>query len=270
MTLPTWTPTADNPAVFARLSGDYNPVHLDEEHARSAGFETVIIHGMNVLGATARAAHAAAPASSALRSIDIRFANPVLPGEPLAFEASSKETKAGLKVGLAVTHADGRGVVKPANFIFVPADATPEPADADAWAPADTDVPGDVYSFSAQDLADYDAITRPSSVAVDEDVPPMMVVLGMTGALEKAFKTMQPPDRKGTWVHLRQKGVFYEPIALDREYSCRIQSGKTHLRESKLGAMVTIPFVIETPGDDRRLVSTGSCGLLYAFDPEDA
>ncbi len=90
MTLPTWTPTADNPSVFARLSGDYNPVHLDEEHARGAGFATVIIHGMNVLGAAARAAHAAAPAASALRTIDIRFANPVLPGETLSFDAAGK------------------------------------------------------------------------------------------------------------------------------------------------------------------------------------
>ncbi|GEM_PF-902786 len=270
MSLPTWTPTAENPAVFARLSGDYNPVHLDEEHARGAGFPTVIIHGMNVLGATARAAHAAAPGGTVLRTIDIRFANPVLPGEKLSFDSAAKETKAGVKVGLAVTHEDGRGVVKPANFVFVPTDAAPELPEAEAWAPADTDVPGDVYSFGAQDLADYDGITRPSAVSGEEDVPPMMVVLGMTGALEKAFKTMQPPDRKGTWVHLRQKGTFFEPIALDREYSCRIQSGSTKLRESKLGAMVTIPFVIETSGDDRRLVSTGSCGLLYAFDQEDA
>jgi acyl dehydratase len=270
MSLPTWTPTPSNPTVFARLSGDYNPVHLDEEHARGAGFETVIIHGMNVLGAAARAAHAAAPGGSALRTVDIRFANPVLPNETLSFEASSKETKAGLKVGLAVTHADGRGVMKPANFIFAPLGEAAELPEAEAWAPANTDVPGDVYLFTTQALTDYDAITRPSEVARDETVPPMMVVLGMTGALEKAFKTMEPPGRKGTWVHLRQKGTFYEQIELDREYTCRIQSGKTKLRESKLGAMVTIPFVIETAGDDRCLVSTGSCGLLYAFDQEDS
>ena len=268
MTLPTWTPTADNPSVFARLSGDYNPVHLDEEHARGAGFATVIIHGMNVLGAAARAAHVAAPAASALRTIDIRFANPVLPGETLSFDATGKETAAGLKVGVAVAHSDGRGVMKPANFVFGPAAVAVErPAD-EAWAPDAEDVPGDVYSFTAQDLEDYDGITRPSAVAGDEAVPPMMVVLGMTGALEKAFKSMEPPGRKGTWVHLRQKGAFFEAIELGRDYTCRIQSGSTKLRESKLGAMVTIPFVIETAQDTPRLVATGSCGLLYAFDQE--
>ena len=69
---------------------------------------------------------------------------------------------------------------------------------------------------------------------------------------------------------LRQKGAFYEPIEVGREYRCRIQSGRTKLRESKMGAMVTIPFVIETAEAAPRLVSTGSCGLLYAFAEEEA
>jgi acyl dehydratase len=97
---------------------------MDEEHARGAGFPTVIIHGMNVLGATARAAHATAPEGSALRTVDIRFSNPVLPGETLAFDGATKDTPKGLKVGVGVTLGDGRGVMRPANFIFTPAAET--------------------------------------------------------------------------------------------------------------------------------------------------
>ncbi|MEE2827804.1 MAG: MaoC/PaaZ C-terminal domain-containing protein, partial [Myxococcota bacterium] len=63
----TWTPGKRTPAVFAELSGDFNPVHLDDEHARAAGFDGVIVHGMCVLGASARAAHFLAPEGSVLQ-----------------------------------------------------------------------------------------------------------------------------------------------------------------------------------------------------------
>lgn len=34
---------------FAALSGDYNPVHMDEDFCREHGLETRVVHGMLVL-----------------------------------------------------------------------------------------------------------------------------------------------------------------------------------------------------------------------------
>ena len=243
---PRWTPTDQTPQVFARLSGDHNPVHLDPDHARAAGFDDVIVHGMNVLGAAARAAHVFAPAGSMLRALDVRFAKPVLPGQTVSHAGSVKERPEGIKVSLTATLDDEEHtrIMSPASFTFGPREGGwPQPRnvvlDAD-----DEDVPGDDYSFAAEDLEQYCSITAPDATAPGEGVPPMAVLLGMTGALEKAFRGVEP-EKPGTWVHLRQTGVFYTPVRAGLVYRCRIQAGRAVVRNAAMGAHVTIPFVVE-------------------------
>ena len=268
MTRTTWTPDRDTPKVFARLSGDYNPVHMDEEHARAAGFDTVIVHGMCVLGAAARASAALAPPDSLLRELDVRFANPVLPGQRVDFDGERKERAGGLKVALDARLEGGTRIMNPAGFTFGPvAQEWPVPKKVVLETSVD-DVVGDVYRFSAAGIDDYLRITAPTEPMPAEGVPPMVGLLGMTGALEKAFRGVEP-ERGGTWVHLRQQGVFYRPIELDCDYVCRIQNGLTVVRSSKIGVHVTIPFLVETPVE-RLLVSSGACVLLYSFDREES
>ncbi len=263
----TWTPGREHPTVFARLSGDYNPVHLDEEHARGAGFDTVIIHGMNVVGASARAAHLWAPAGSMLRELDVRFANPVLPDQTVGFDAALKERDDRLKVSLRATLEDGTRIMNPASFTFGPVDGEQPLGRRVNPEPDEQDVIGDVYRFEPEQLSEYGSITQPTEEIADEGVPPMACLLGMTGALEKAFRGVEP-EKPGTWVHLRQQGIFYEPIAAGVDYVCRIQGGQTIVRDGKIGAHVTIPFLVETP-EPRRIVSSGACVLLYAFEQEE-
>ena len=268
MSGPTWTPDADTPPVFARLSGDYNPVHMDAEHARGAGFGDVIVHGMCTLGAAARAAGLAAPAGSVMRSLDVRFANPVLPGESVGFDWKTKDKAGELKVSLATSLPGERKVMSPANFVFVAAGTDVGAPAEDAVAPADGDVAGLPFSFDASQLTDYDRITVATERVADEGVPPMVCLLGMTGALEQAFERVQPPERAGTWVHLRQAAEFFAPVVADERYACRIQTERNKVRESKIGVMITIPFVVERVDGDAGVVATGSCGLLYAFSEE--
>jgi hypothetical protein len=263
---PSWTPDSNVPVVFARLSGDHNPVHLDDAHARGAGFAGVIVHGMCMLGASARAAHALAPPGHSLVEIDVRFAHPVRPGEAVSFDGAGKDRDGLLKLALVPSLPDGRKIMSPATFSFA-SSASPRPrVDPASVEPDGRDVPGDPYRFGPAELGDYDVITRPTEVAIGEGVPPMVVLLGMTGALEKAFAGVQP-EKKGTWVHLRQAATFFEPIAEAVDYRCRIQGGRTVVRNSATGALVTIPFVVERAGGT---VATGSCGLLYAFEKEGA
>lgn len=268
VTRTTWTPDRETPKIYARLSGDYNPVHLDDEHARGAGFESVIIHGMNVVGASARAAHLFAPAGSMLRVLDVRFAKPVLPNQTVAFDGVLKSKDGQVKVSLEAALEDGTKIMSPAAFTFGPLDAPPEVPRRTVLDPSDEDKIGDVYSFDEAQLADYGAITAPTALPADEGVPAMACLLGMTGALEKAFQGIEP-EQPGTWVHLRQQGVFYEPVEAGTEYLCRIQGGQTIVRNGKVGAHVTIPFLVETPGEDRRVVSSGACVLLYAFTEDE-
>lgn len=80
--------TATNQAVLYRLSGDYNPLHIDPEVAEAAGFPRPILHGLCTYGIAGRALVSALcdhdPA--ALRRIDVRFSAPVYPGETIVTE----------------------------------------------------------------------------------------------------------------------------------------------------------------------------------------
>ncbi len=81
-------PTRPEQAFIYRLSGDYNPLHVDPEAARLAGFERPILHGLCTYGIACRAALQLLcdgdPAR--LRVFDARFASPVYPGETIRTE----------------------------------------------------------------------------------------------------------------------------------------------------------------------------------------
>lgn len=80
--------TAANQALIYRLSGDYNPLHIDPEVAKVGGFDRPILHGLATFGVVGRAVLAAlcGNESSRLRRLDARFASPVYPGETIRTE----------------------------------------------------------------------------------------------------------------------------------------------------------------------------------------
>lgn len=77
--------TADNQALIYRLSGDYNPLHIDPAVARSVGFDRPILHGLATFGVAGRALLKLLvdddPAR--IKRIDLRFSAPVYPGESI-------------------------------------------------------------------------------------------------------------------------------------------------------------------------------------------
>lgn len=77
--------TLPQQALLYRLNGDFNPLHADPETARSAGFEGPILHGLCTFAIACRAVleRWCDLDPAALRSIAVRFAAPVLPGEIL-------------------------------------------------------------------------------------------------------------------------------------------------------------------------------------------
>jgi acyl dehydratase len=77
-----------NQALIYRLSGDLNPLHIDPEAARSAGFDRPILHGLCAYGMVGRTLIKALCGDdpTKLRRLDVRFTSPVFPGEPLHVE----------------------------------------------------------------------------------------------------------------------------------------------------------------------------------------
>lgn len=81
-------PATLNQALIYRLSGDYNPLHIDPEIAGLAGFDRPILHGLCHYGMAGRALIQALCGDdpSRLQRLDVRFTSPVFPGEPLRVE----------------------------------------------------------------------------------------------------------------------------------------------------------------------------------------
>jgi acyl dehydratase len=83
----------DMPARYAEASGDHNPIHLDDEIAKKAGLPGVILHGLCTMALAQRdlVVRLCGGDPLRLRSLAVRFARPVRPGEDLRLEVHHKE-----------------------------------------------------------------------------------------------------------------------------------------------------------------------------------
>lgn len=74
--------------LIYRLSGDYNPIHIDPDLAVASGFSAPIFHGLGSLGVATLAIVRAVCGGDPVRmsSLSLRFTAPVMPGETLRTE----------------------------------------------------------------------------------------------------------------------------------------------------------------------------------------
>ncbi|KAK0205526.1 peroxisomal dehydratase [Desarmillaria ectypa] len=81
--------TSPEQAILFRLSGDYNPLHIDPSIGHAAGFGGVILHGLSTYGFAARGLIKAIANNDpdALTLFGVRFTSPVKPGDTLETHA---------------------------------------------------------------------------------------------------------------------------------------------------------------------------------------
>ena len=101
-------------AMYAGASGDDNPIHLDIDHARSAGFPDVFAHGMLIMGYLGRTLRGVT-GSRTLLSFSTRFAAITWVGNEITCAATlvKRETSdRGMVATVALVAADQHGEVK--------------------------------------------------------------------------------------------------------------------------------------------------------------
>ena len=79
--------TKDQIAAYAKASGDHNPIHLDDDFARTVGLPGVIAHGLLQMGLLGTVAADAAGGPDKLRRLYCRFGGMVQPGDTVTFTA---------------------------------------------------------------------------------------------------------------------------------------------------------------------------------------
>ena len=108
-------------ALYCGASGDHNPIHVDSDFARAAGFPDVFSHGMLVMAYLGQAlTDAVAP--QRIRSFSTRFAAITQLGARLTCEghvAELLENKGEKQARIALTTKDETGEIKLAGEAII-------------------------------------------------------------------------------------------------------------------------------------------------------
>ena len=90
------TPDRHLTVRYAGASGDFNPIHVDEEFARSVGLPGRILHGLWTMAQVARAQTEAAGGPEALRSLSVQFRGMGVPEQEVVVTSTVREEADGV------------------------------------------------------------------------------------------------------------------------------------------------------------------------------
>jgi acyl dehydratase len=93
------TPDKYLPHRYAGASGDFNPIHIDDELAKAVGLPRNILHGLYSMGLVARAATAAADGDPrALKRLSVQMRGMGMPEQEIAVTGKVKSAAGGTVV----------------------------------------------------------------------------------------------------------------------------------------------------------------------------
>jgi 3-oxoacyl-[acyl-carrier protein] reductase len=108
--------TRDDVTSFANLTGDHNPLHMDQAYAATTDYKKPIVHGLLVAAPISTLAGHLLPGKRCLLlEVSTKFLRPVFPGDRLTYDAIithiSLATRV-LKVQVDVSNQEGTVVLK--------------------------------------------------------------------------------------------------------------------------------------------------------------
>jgi acyl dehydratase len=89
---------------YAGASGDFNPIHIDDEFARSVGLPGRILHGLWSMAQVARAQTEAAGGPEKLRRLSVQFRGMGVPEREVVVTSTVREERD----GVAIVDAEAR------------------------------------------------------------------------------------------------------------------------------------------------------------------
>jgi acyl dehydratase len=100
---------------YAGASGDFNPIHIDEEFAKSVGLPGRILHGLWTMAQVARAQTEAAGGPEHLKRLSVQFRGMGRPEQELVVSGTVREAGDGRVVVDTVAEQGGKQIVRNAE-----------------------------------------------------------------------------------------------------------------------------------------------------------
>jgi len=115
--IPTVTVTPDKYVTvrYAGASGDFNPIHIDDDFAHQVGLPGRILHGLWTMAQVARGLGLRAGGPHALKRLSVTFRGMGVPEAELTVTGSVATVEAGIATVHAVAEQDGRAIIRNAE-----------------------------------------------------------------------------------------------------------------------------------------------------------
>jgi len=105
---------------YAGASGDFNPIHIDDEFARSVGLPGKILHGLWTMAQVARAHTAAAGGPEHLKRLSVQFRGIGLPEQEIVVSGTVREANGSRIVIDTVAEQGGNQIIRNAEAELEP------------------------------------------------------------------------------------------------------------------------------------------------------
>jgi acyl dehydratase len=100
---------------YAGASGDFNPIHIDEEFARAVGLPGRILHGLWTMAQVARAQTEAAGGPEHLKRLSVQFRGMGVPEQEVLVTGTVRELADGRAVIDTLAEQSGKRIIRNAE-----------------------------------------------------------------------------------------------------------------------------------------------------------
>ena len=249
---------------YAEASGDFNPIHLDEDFAHSVGLKGTILHGLCTLAFLSQSACEFMECPQDLRQLKCRFKAPVYPGDLLKIHGQVLESSPE-KTTLILTCLNQKDekIISNAQAIFFPEEKLTA---SKAFSLKTLEIPLEsTFTISQKSIQDYALATNDSNPLFwDEDFakkspfgqimsPPLFCVLFTMGLFKKAFFEGKPAKNLPKIIHGGQDFEFFRFLKAGDKITTKGGIEKS----SQKGGQDFIYFVTESRNQNQDLVTKG-------------